>query len=348
MHRDIKPANILLENGKQRVLITDFGLARAVDDASFTRSCFIAGTPEYMAPEQAEGQFVDHRTDLFSLGSVMYAMCTGQSPFRRETTMAVLRQICEGSTRPIREINPQIPAWLAQIIGKLHTKNPAERFQSAGELAELLKQWLNHVEQPALHPRPRYPSKQWLGFPVFSKRIISRAYWAIAAALLLLIAAVTTTEMTGKTHVMRWITNSQVSDSSIKQSGTSDTQSHTPKTIEDGTEPGMTQDTAFARRVADLRRQVDELKTTSTAAGTSELPPDTLAAIRSTLADLQAELPEYRRNAESVRLQQIVAAIEQLNQTTPRTDNAGGIDAQLMEINSRIEQLNQDLYRDFP
>ena len=78
VHRDIKPANILLENGVERVLITDFGLARAVDDASFTRSCFIAGTPEYMAPEQANGESVDHRIDLFSLGSVMYAMCTGQ------------------------------------------------------------------------------------------------------------------------------------------------------------------------------------------------------------------------------------------------------------------------------
>jgi molecular chaperone GrpE (heat shock protein) len=174
------------------------------------------------------------------------------------------------------------------------------------------------------------------------------AFWAIAAALLLLIAAVTTTEMTGKTHVMRWFTNSQGSDSSIKQSGTSDTQSHTPKAFEDAAGPDMTQDTAFARRVADLRRQVDELKTTSTAAGTSELPPDTLDAIRSTLAELQAELPEYRRNEESDRLQQIAGAIEQLKQTTPRTDNVGGIDAQLMDINSRIEQLNQDLYRDFP
>src|SRR3972149_440185 len=105
VHRDIKPANILLENGKERVLITDFGLARAVDDASFTRSCFIIGTPEYMAPEQANGEFVDHRTDLFSLGSVMYALCAGQSPFRRETTMAVLRQICEGEYQAIRDIN---------------------------------------------------------------------------------------------------------------------------------------------------------------------------------------------------------------------------------------------------
>ena len=187
VHRDIKPANILLENGdcpnfhvkengtvplgsrNQRVLITDFGLARAVDDASFTRSCFIAGTPEYMAPEQANGEAVDHRIDLFSLGSVMYAMCTGQSPFHRENTMAVLRQICEGTARPIREINADIPAWLAQIVEKLHAKDPAKRYQTAGEVAELLGAWLAYVEQPALYPRPREPASALASVGVVSQ-----------------------------------------------------------------------------------------------------------------------------------------------------------------------------------
>ena len=82
VHRDIKPANILLENGVERVKITDFGLARAVDDASVTQSGVVAGTPMYMSPEQAEGEPIDHRADLFSLGSVLYAMCTGRPPFR--------------------------------------------------------------------------------------------------------------------------------------------------------------------------------------------------------------------------------------------------------------------------
>ena len=82
IHRDIKPANILLENGVERVKITDFGLARAVDDASLTQSGVVAGTPQYMSPEQARGEPVDPRTDLFSLGSVLYAMCTGRPPFR--------------------------------------------------------------------------------------------------------------------------------------------------------------------------------------------------------------------------------------------------------------------------
>src|SRR5207249_10707883 len=81
VHRDIKPGNILLENSTGRVKITDFGLARAVDDAKITRDGIVAGTPEYMAPEQARGAALDHRADLFSLGSVLYAMCTGRSPF---------------------------------------------------------------------------------------------------------------------------------------------------------------------------------------------------------------------------------------------------------------------------
>src|SRR5439155_11635913 len=89
IHRDIKPANILLENGVERVKITDFGLARAVDDASVSQSGVIAGTPQYMSPEQADAQALDHRSDLFSLGSVLYAMCTGRAPFRAASTMAV-------------------------------------------------------------------------------------------------------------------------------------------------------------------------------------------------------------------------------------------------------------------
>jgi len=86
VHRDIKPANILLEKGVERVTITDFGLARTVDDASLTNTGIIAGTPQYMSPEQARGEAVDQRSDLFSLGSVLYAMCTGRAPFRAETS----------------------------------------------------------------------------------------------------------------------------------------------------------------------------------------------------------------------------------------------------------------------
>jgi serine/threonine-protein kinase len=93
IHRDIKPANILLENCIERVKITDFGLARAVDDASLSQSSLIAGTPLYMSPEQARGEPLDYRSDLFSLGSVLYLMCAGHPPFRAASPMAVLKRV---------------------------------------------------------------------------------------------------------------------------------------------------------------------------------------------------------------------------------------------------------------
>src|SRR5262249_55116065 len=154
VHRDIKPANILLENGIERVKLTDFGLARTVDDASVTQSGVIAGTPLFMSPEQAAGEPVDPRSDLFSLGSVLYMMCTGHAPFRASGTMAVMKRVIEDTTRPVREVNPEIPDWLEAIIAKLHAKKPEERFQSAKEVAELLEQHLAHLQQPSKIPMP--------------------------------------------------------------------------------------------------------------------------------------------------------------------------------------------------
>lgn len=154
VHRDIKPGNILLENDVDRVMLTDFGLARAVDDASMTRSGVIAGTPQFMSPEQARGDAVDHRSDLFSLGSVLYTMCAGRPPFRAETTMGLLRRIVETKPRAIREVNPDVPEWLARVIEKLHATEPDDRLASAGKLAELLERCLAHVQQPTSVPLP--------------------------------------------------------------------------------------------------------------------------------------------------------------------------------------------------
>jgi serine/threonine protein kinase/formylglycine-generating enzyme required for sulfatase activity len=166
IHRDIKPSNILIESGpQQRVKITDFGLARAADDASLTRSGLIAGTPMYMAPEQARGESLDHRADLFSLGSVMYTMLTGRPPFRAETTFAVLKRVAEDAARPMREVIPEVPEWLCRIVEKLHAKDPAGRFASAKEVADLLGQHLAHLQQPALVPMPEpvaSSAEEWL------------------------------------------------------------------------------------------------------------------------------------------------------------------------------------------
>src|SRR5206468_2503037 len=114
----------------------------------------IAGTPLFMSPEQAEGKAVDFRSDLFSLGSVLYALCTGHPPFRAAGTMAVMKRVIEDTPRPVREVNPDIPDWLEAIVAKLHAKNPADRFQSAKEVADLLGQHLAHLQQPTAVPMP--------------------------------------------------------------------------------------------------------------------------------------------------------------------------------------------------
>lgn len=155
VHRDIKPANILLEKNVERVLLTDFSLARAVDDASVTRSGVIAGTPQYMSPEQAKGEPVDHRSDLFSLGSALYTMCAGHPPFRAESTLAILRRICDSEPRPLREVNPSIPVWLWAIVAALLNKTASERIGSAKQLAEILGNCLAHVQQPTVVPLPK-------------------------------------------------------------------------------------------------------------------------------------------------------------------------------------------------
>jgi serine/threonine protein kinase/WD40 repeat protein/formylglycine-generating enzyme required for sulfatase activity len=138
IHRDIKPSNILLEGGiENRAKISDFGLARAVDDASMTSSGLIAGTPMYMAPEQARGEVLDHRADLFSLGSVLYQLASGRPPFRASNTVAVLKRVCEDTPRPIQDVIAGTPDWLCSIITRLQEKDPANRFQTAKEVADL-------------------------------------------------------------------------------------------------------------------------------------------------------------------------------------------------------------------
>jgi tRNA A-37 threonylcarbamoyl transferase component Bud32 len=182
-HRDIKPANILLENGGAvsggardhsplaahhsplRVKITDFGLAQAANEVRLTQHGVLLGTPEYMAPEQARGEALDHRADLFSLGAVLYTMCTGRPPFRAGSILGLLRLIAEEAPRPIHELNPQIPDWLTAIVEKLLAKAPEDRFQSAAEVASLLdRRLLAPSQTPA--PAPVSPAAQAPPTPV--------------------------------------------------------------------------------------------------------------------------------------------------------------------------------------
>ena len=147
VHRDVKPANILLEEQIDRVLLSDFGLARAVDDASLTRTGIVAGTPHYMSPEQALGDAIDHRSDLFSLGSVLYFMLAGHPPFRASSAMAVLHRICQFPHRSLVEVNRDVPIEVSRLVDRLLSKKPSERIASAAEAEKELATLLTNLQQ---------------------------------------------------------------------------------------------------------------------------------------------------------------------------------------------------------
>jgi WD40 repeat protein/serine/threonine protein kinase len=139
IHRDIKPANIFLEAGSDRVKIVDFGLARAAgDDARLTHTGAIMGTPAYMSPEQARGQAVDGRSDLFSLGCVLYRACTGVVPFKGPDVVSTLTALALTSPVSPRKICPDLPQPLSDLIERLLSKNPEQRPASARDVADAI------------------------------------------------------------------------------------------------------------------------------------------------------------------------------------------------------------------
>jgi serine/threonine protein kinase/DNA-binding beta-propeller fold protein YncE len=139
VHRDIKPANVWLEAPKGRVKILDFGLARLdTDDVHLTGPGAVLGTPAYMSPEQADGKPVDHRSDLFSLGVLLYRMLTGVQPFAGSSTMAILTSLMTKTPKPPIELVPECPTVLNDLILRLLAKDPDERRLTAQEVADTL------------------------------------------------------------------------------------------------------------------------------------------------------------------------------------------------------------------
>lgn len=188
VHRDVKPSNILLSDNVERAMLTDFGLARAVDDASMTKTGVLAGTPQYMSPEQARGETVNQSSDLFSLGSVIYSMCTARAPFRADNSLGVMRLITEQEPRSIQELNSTIPEWLCELVHQLMSKNTEDRPVSAKDIVDCLEACLAHFQQPATSPLPESLSLRdkssrnaWVGNPFFPL--------TAAVALIALVAA---------------------------------------------------------------------------------------------------------------------------------------------------------------
>ena len=223
IHRDVKPSNVLIEDGlHQQVKLTDFSLAMAADDASLTQSGCVAGTPMYMSPEQAQGEQLDHRTDLFSLGSVLYTICSGRPPFRAANSMAVLKRVTEDTPRPLREVIPETPDWVCDIISRLHAKKHDERFQSAQEVAELLARCEAALRQPTTVPDMKFAARAPADSPEPNTVVLRETTradsssrrdplprrgfrvhsWSVAVALvLLLLAGMGVTEATGVTKI---------------------------------------------------------------------------------------------------------------------------------------------------
>jgi CHASE2 domain-containing sensor protein len=146
VHRDIKPANIMLLRETNDIKVTDFGIARIIS-SSKTKTGVVLGTPSYMSPEQVNGKKVDGRSDIFSLGIVMYEMLAGQKPFFSEDVTALLYQISHERHPSIREINPKIPPVVEKILDKALRKDVRERYQRAGDMAKHLRKVVERIDQ---------------------------------------------------------------------------------------------------------------------------------------------------------------------------------------------------------
>ena len=148
VHRDIKPSNILMDQGVERIRVTDFGLARELDRQGETRSEVLIGTPLYMSPEQVLGEPCDARSDLFSLGSVLFQLATGKPPFANDSIYGTLRSIANETPKPFDQ-PCRIPNWQQALLLKLLAKNPEDRFANATELIQALSDELVYFQEPS-------------------------------------------------------------------------------------------------------------------------------------------------------------------------------------------------------
>lgn len=137
IHRDIKSGNILVTQSGRPVLM-DFGIAHAASGTRLTQTGLVIGTPEYMSPEQAQGHSIDHRTDIYSLGIVLYECLTGQVPFKADNPLSIIMKVMNEAPVPPMQLNSCLPAWLNDVVMHCIAKNPEKRFTHAGKLAMAL------------------------------------------------------------------------------------------------------------------------------------------------------------------------------------------------------------------
>jgi serine/threonine protein kinase len=144
VHRDIKPANIMYDPESGELKITDFGIAR-ITDSSKTKTGVVLGTPSYMSPEQLAGKKVDGRSDLFSMGVMLFQMLSGQLPFQADSMATLMFKIANETHPSVMEINPDLPPILEVIVARALEKKAEDRFQNGAEMAQALGQCLQQL-----------------------------------------------------------------------------------------------------------------------------------------------------------------------------------------------------------
>ena len=164
VHRDLKPTNVMVMDEDQRVKVLDFGLAKLAAGESadgstqlpteaLTQEGIIVGTPHYMSPEQAKGEAVDQRSDIFSLGVMLYEMATGRRPFQGASSIELLSSVLKDTPPPVTDVKPELPRHLGRIIGRCLEKAPVDRYQSARDVAIELKGLQRETESGEIAPR---------------------------------------------------------------------------------------------------------------------------------------------------------------------------------------------------
>jgi tetratricopeptide (TPR) repeat protein/predicted Ser/Thr protein kinase/TolB-like protein len=179
VHRDLKPQNAMVDKDG-RVYVMDFGIARSLETPGMTQTGALMGTPEYMSPEQAKGEKVDARSDLFALGIIFYEMLTGISPFKAETAMAMMFKRTQERATPLAQLNLGVPGAISDIVSKCLEIKPEERYQSAREIINDLEAWRSGVlSRAAIMPTTR----RFRYVPVSQR-------WLAAGALLVALAGI--------------------------------------------------------------------------------------------------------------------------------------------------------------
>ncbi len=161
IHRDLKPANILVatdDKGGHHPYVVDFGLARDQEETDLTHTGMISGTPSYLSPEQAQGMPLDRRSDVYSLGVILYEMLSGRPPFQGTSPAHVLVRVLQEEAEPLRKIAPSVPPDLETIITKCLEKDPARRYDSARALTTWTIGWRGSRSRRGRRAGPTVPA----------------------------------------------------------------------------------------------------------------------------------------------------------------------------------------------